>query len=120
MTLLFSIGLGGAIGAILRYLSMSLVSAPWGTMSINIIGSFMLGSFLELSALKWDISPELRAFIVIGLLGAFTTFSTFSMDTVYLLQKGDLKTATFYMFASVILGLLAFIFGMWIFRQILG
>ena len=84
--MLIFVGLGGAVGAMGRFVVMSAVGHvthtgfPWSTLTVNVIGALVLGAVLEMSALTWSPSPEVRAMIVVGGLGAFTTISTFSMD----------------------------------------
>ncbi|MBF0247131.1 MAG: fluoride efflux transporter CrcB [Alphaproteobacteria bacterium] len=123
------VALGGAIGAVARFLAMSAVghmahvwgwaAFPWGTLSVNVSGAFILGAVLELSALAWSPSPEIRAMVVVGGLGAFTTFSTFSMDLYHLMERGALMGAGLYAVASVLVCLAAFAAGMHAFRMIL-
>jgi len=125
-TLLISIALGGAIGAIGRYLVMSGAGHwlghgfPAGTLIVNIIGSFFLGSLIEVMALVWSPGEEMRAFIVIGVLGSFTTFSAFSMDTIHLIDRGNYLVAGGYVAGSVVASVVAFMAGMAVFRQILS
>ncbi|HEY9042051.1 MAG TPA: fluoride efflux transporter CrcB [Rheinheimera sp.] len=96
-----AVAIGGAVGASLRYglneLALNVLgkSFPFGTLLVNILGSFVLGWVYALfSSGMLAVSPW-RALIAIGLIGAFTTFSTFSLDTVLLLQQGDwLKAIT--------------------------
>lgn len=115
---LMYVALGGALGAIGRYTAMSAIGAtfghgvPFGTLFVNVLGSFALGVFVELSALVWSPSPELRAMIVVGVLGAFTTFSTFSLDVVTLFTRGDHSNAFIYVIASVVLSIGALWAGM--------
>ena len=88
------VALGGSIGAVLRYLiSIFMIqvfgsSFPFGTLLVNVIGSFFMGVIYALGQMS-HISPELKALIGIGLLGALTTFSTFSNETLLLMQEGD-------------------------------
>src|SRR3546814_19075285 len=84
--LLAAIAFGGALGAVARHLAVGQV-ALWagpgflfGTLAVNVVGSFAMGAIVELSALVWSPSPELRAFLTVGFLGAFTTFSTFRSE----------------------------------------
>lgn len=112
----FSIAVGGAAGALLRYAASGWVHTwagetfPWGTLTVNVTGSFLLGGvFLYLD--RGGFSPELRQFVTIGLLGAFTTFSTFTFETVALLQDGEWGRALGYAAGSVILGLAAVVAG---------
>lgn len=111
---------GGALGAVARYLTMTLfpVTFPIGTVVVNILGSFILGALIEFSALKYTLSHDMRLFLVVGVLGAFTTFSTFSLDAITLLERGELKSAFFYIFCSVLGALTAFFVGLWVMRKI--
>jgi len=125
-TLLISVALGGAVGAMGRFLVTSTVGHwlghgfPYGTMIVNIAGSFILGSIIELLALVWSPGEEIRALVVVGILGSFTTFSTFSLDTVTMMERGNTLLAAGYVGGSVIVSLLAFVFGMAVFRMILS
>ena len=116
MTLAY-VALGGALGALARYGMSGWVydrmgeSFPWGTLVVNLVGCLVLGV-----AIRWlqvtALAPEVRPFLTIGLLGAFTTFSTFSYETVALLQEGQWLRAGLYVGASVALGLIAMVAGM--------
>ena len=125
-TLLISIALGGAVGAVGRFLLTSSAGHwfghgfPFGTMIVNIVGSFVLGTLIELLALVWSPGEEVRAFLIIGVLGSFTTFSSFSLDTVTLIERGNTLLAAGYVGGSVIASVLAFVFGMAVFRQVLS
>ncbi|RCK21159.1 fluoride efflux transporter CrcB [Thalassospira lucentensis] len=108
-----SIALGGAIGAVARH-SVSVMMGsimgggfPWGTLTVNIVGSFLMGALLEVSALKLSLSPEIRALLVTGFLGAFTTFSTFSLDVATLYERGNLGLTALYIIVSVVVGISA-------------
>jgi len=92
------------------------VAFPYGTLAVNVIGGFLMGLFIELLARRFDGSPELRLFIAIGILGGFTTFSSFSLDVVVLWERGELATALFYVLASVILSIGALFLGLWLAR----
>lgn len=124
MQLILSIGLGGAIGAIGRYLAMGAVSQflgmgfPYATLFVNVAGSFVLGLLVEGMALAWQVDATLRAFLVVGVLGGFTTFSTFSLDLVYLFERGALLLAVLYAVLSVGLAVLAFGAGLYFMRQL--
>ena len=123
--MLMIVAAGGAIGAALRYLTMvgvgSLMGAgfPFGTLVVNIVGSLALGALTEIMALVWSVGLELRAFIVVGVLGGFTTFSAFSMDVVYLAERGQLVAAGLYMATAVVVSVAAFLVGMMALRAIL-
>lgn len=115
MTLAY-VALGGALGALARYGISGWVydrmgeSFPWGTLVVNLVGCLALGlviRWLQVSA----VSPEVRPFLTIGVLGAFTTFSTFSYETVALLQEGQWLRAGLYVGGSVALGLIAMVAG---------
>lgn len=99
MNNLILVALGGSIGAVFRYLiSIFMIqvfgsSFPFGTLLVNVLGSFLMGVIYALGQMS-HISPELKALIGVGLLGALTTFSTFSNETLLLMQEGDwLKAA---------------------------
>ena len=99
MNNLLLVALGGSIGAVFRYLiSIFMIqvfgsSFPFGTLLVNVLGSFLMGVIYALGQMS-HISPELKALIGIGLLGALTTFSTFSNETLLLMQEGDWLKAT--------------------------
>ena len=119
----FAVAAGGACGAVLRHLVNLLLSGqgfPVHTLAVNVVGSFVLAILIEYFALVHTPSPELRAFLVVGLLGALTTFSTFSLDTMLLAERGDLKMAALYVFLSVGLALGAFVAGLSLARKLFG
>lgn len=91
---------------------------PFGTLIVNLLGSFALGVLIEASAFVWSPSAEMRAFLVVGLLGAFTTFSTFSLDVVNLWTRGELGLAFMYMAGSVLLGIMGLLTGMFLARAV--
>lgn len=109
MNTLIAIAAGGALGAVLRYLSSTAIyrwlgtDFPWGTLVVNVAGSLVMGLLSVLLLERSMIEPQWRAFLMIGLLGAFTTFSTFSMETLNLIHDGQLTKASLNMIASVIL-----------------
>ncbi|MEJ2216277.1 MAG: fluoride efflux transporter CrcB [Gemmatimonadota bacterium] len=116
MVLLY-IALGGAVGAVARYGVGGWVQAragfgfPWGTLVVNVLGALLIGFALRyLEAVR--LSAEARAFVIIGLLGAFTTFSTFSYETVALLEDGEWLRAGAYALGSLVLGLAAVVVGL--------
>jgi CrcB protein len=110
------IALGGAVGALARYGIAGLVQSradffPWGTLAVNVLGSFLLGfAFRYMEAVA--IPAEWRQAATVGLLGAFTTFSTFSFETVALAQDGDWRRAVTYLLSSILLGLAAVVAGL--------
>jgi len=126
MKMFFSIALGGALGAVGRYLAMSGIGrwftdfSPIATLSVNVFGSFILGALIEVLALTWSPGREMKAFLVVGVLGSFTTFSTFSMDVIFLLERGDIAGAATYAILSVVTSVVALFLGMYLLRQVLA
>jgi len=113
---LLTVAVGGAIGSSLRYLvnvgALRLVGSgfPWATLTVNVIGSFLMGALVV-----WFAHRDLMRFapfLMTGVLGGFTTFSAFSLDTVTLWQRGEATTAAAYVAASIILSLVALLAGM--------
>ncbi|WP_282606952.1 fluoride efflux transporter CrcB [Pelagibius sp. Alg239-R121] len=124
--IILAVALGGAVGAVGRYLAVTQVGHwmgtgfPYGTLVVNVVGSFIMGSLVEVFALAWAPSQMMRAFLTVGCLGAFTTFSTFSMETVLLVERGETGQAAIYALASVVISVLGFFAGLQLFRTILG
>jgi len=118
------IAVGGAFGAVSRYgtalgvYSVFGRSFPYGTLFVNVIGSFLMGILSIMLLDRFNIGPEWRAAILVGFLGAFTTFSTFSIETLNLLEQGDLVRALLNMLLSVSLCILAVWFGVSVGRQL--
>jgi len=112
------VALGGAIGSVARYLTGILSSRlfgpnfPWGTLAVNIFGSFAIGLLIELIARRLNASADMRLFLVTGLMGGFTTFSSFSLDFASLFERGDLGLAASYLIGSVVISLLAVFAGL--------
>jgi CrcB protein len=101
------IALGGALGSVLRYLMVAAVGAPWGTAAVNVIGSFAIGVLFVLL----DARTGWQFFLMTGLLGGFTTFSAFSLDTIKLIEAGQPLQAALYVLGSVALSLIAVALG---------
>lgn len=124
MQQLFFIAAGGAIGAVLRYGVANGVHAiagrdfPYGTLVVNVLGSLMIGVLSILLVERYALNPEVRAILIIGLLGAFTTFSTFSIETFYLFENGEHVKALLNILLSVMLCLIATWLGIIIGRQL--
>jgi fluoride exporter len=122
--LIVVVAIGGAIGSVARYLvgvgsgKLFGLDFPWGTLIINIVGSFLIGVLVELFALKWDVSQTWRVFLTIGLCGGFTTFSTFSLDAYLLIDRGQLAAATAYMAGSVLLSIVGLFAGLQLIRAV--
>ncbi|MGE4268386.1 MAG: fluoride efflux transporter CrcB [Deferribacterales bacterium] len=118
------IGIGGFLGAIARFYTTKWTNSlitdriPFGTVVVNVIGSFILGLVVVLSVEKLVASEDLRLFIGVGMLGAFTTFSTFSVETVYLLEDGAIIPAFVYIACNLFLSLLAAYGGVLLARQL--
>ncbi len=119
-----AIATGGAIGALLRFYASSGVylllgrGFPYGTLFVNVSGSLLLGVLYAVFQERTEISPEVRLALTIGLLGAFTTFSTFSMETLQLIESGDIFKALLNILLSVVLCLFGAWLGLHIGRQI--
>ena len=115
-----AVALGGAIGAAARFQVGSLATRlagphtdfPWGTLSVNIIGSLIMGLLLGWFAKGGTDSENLRLFLVAGLMGGFTTFSAFSAEMVTMLHRGEMTSALIYVSVSVIAGMAAFLIGL--------
>jgi len=119
-----AIAVGGTCGCWARYGMTNLVQSiygrdfPYATMSINLLGSFLMG-FLFIETLeRLAVSPELRTGILTGFLGGFTTFSTFSMESVLLVEQGYFLRAGLYMLLSTTLGFIAALVGAYIARNL--
>ena len=100
------IAAGGALGSVLRYLLSGWLTRgdfPWGTAVVNIAGSFALGALFFMAMAQGSLSPEWRAFCFIGVLGGFTTMSTFSLETISMLEKGEALAAAGNIFLNVVL-----------------
>ena len=115
---LIIVGAGGFCGAILRYLisggvqrwSQS-VDFPYGTLAVNLMGCMIIGMLTRLDEVRSILSPELRFLIMIGLLGAFTTYSTFSNEAINLINDRRFQSALVYLGAHVVFGLVAVLLG---------
>ena len=110
------IGIGGFIGAILRYtiggwVQDNFVSFPFGTLAVNILGSFFLGLVMYLSEYQGVFNEETRVFLAIGILGAFTTLSTFSYESFRLLDNSNIMLLVINIVATVVLSILAVYLG---------
>ena len=116
---------GGAIGTVLRYgVSMWVqrllqYSFPFGILSVNVIGSFLIGFCWSLAE-SYNFSVNTRAFLFTGLFGGFTTFSSFALDTMSLMKTGDYKLAFINILASNVLGLIAVFLGLLVGRNVLS
>jgi CrcB protein len=126
MIMVFAVGLGGAIGAVCRYLLSSGVAQvmgtqfPWGIMLVNIIGGLAMGVIAEVGAQSAQLPLELKTFLTTGILGGFTTFSAFSLDTALLIERGDMMSAALYVSGSVLGSIAALFAGLWAVRMVVA
>ncbi|HXK58065.1 MAG: fluoride efflux transporter CrcB [Gammaproteobacteria bacterium] len=124
MIQMISIAVGGAAGALLRFWVSNGVYAllgrgfPYGTLAVNVIGSLAMGLLYVFFLERMTVSAELRGAVLIGLLGSFTTFSTFSIETLNLLEQAEFMKAGLNMALSVFACLFAAWFGLMLGRQI--
>jgi CrcB protein len=122
LTLLMIIGAGGFLGAISRYLIAGFVQNhsgtlfPVGTLSVNVLGSFIIGFAAMFFAQV--VEPEYKAFVMTGFLGALTTFSTFSLENVNMLQDGDYMKVALNLFLNVTLTITATLLAMMLFKKL--
>ena len=117
-----SVALGGALGAVCRYwvsdslLPVSNFKFPYATLSVNVVGSLLMGILYVIIVEKGGLPEQARHLLMIGFLGAFTTFSTFSLDAISLWQNGGQLMALTYVISSVVFCLIAIIFAIWLTR----
>lgn len=120
---ILAVALGGALGALARYgvgaLSLLLlgVGFPWGTLIVNVVGSFLMGVLVTYFGVVFNPGRAVQIMLTTGFLGAFTTFSTFSLDVVTLYERGDMTVTVSYALASVILSIAALFAGMVLVRS---
>ncbi|HIF25432.1 MAG TPA: fluoride efflux transporter CrcB [Micavibrio sp.] len=127
MQMILAIAAGGAVGAVLRHYLNSFAAAllgtgfPYGIFAANILGSFLMGVLIVYFALAGEGTQTMKAsFLTVGLLGAFTTFSTFSLDAALMIERGQLITAGLYIGGSVVLAIGGLFLGMAITRIFLA
>ncbi|MCX6292343.1 MAG: fluoride efflux transporter CrcB [Bacteroidetes bacterium] len=120
------LGLGGAIGTVLRYLVSTntyqffqAAIFPWGTLVVNLTGSLIIGFLAGLNEANL-IAPNLRTFLFIGLLGGYTTFSSFSLETLNLVRAGEIRYAIINVLVSNLLGIALAFGGLFISRIMMG
>ncbi len=122
MRALLFVGIGGGLGSILRYVISVFVGRhvpivfPMGTLLVNISGCFLIGVFYSVFARHTDFNPEWRLFLITGICGGYTTFSTFSYDGLILLKQGSNLSFMLYVLGSVVIGLLATFAGVALFK----
>ncbi|HIO91223.1 MAG TPA: fluoride efflux transporter CrcB [Leucothrix mucor] len=121
---IFAIMIGGAIGAAMRFIVSNGIykllgrEFPYGTLAVNVIGSFLMGLLTVVLLERGDFDPLIKLAILVGFLGSFTTFSTFSMDTLTLINEGALSRAFLNMISSVIVCVTAVWLGMILAKQL--
>ena len=119
---LFFIAIGGAIGSVARALLSNFVLRatgslfPLGTFIVNVIGCLIFGAVIGAAQHRFVLTPETRAFLLVGILGGFTTFSAFSLDTALLIERHSFGLAAGYVVGSVAAGVSALFFGLAMFR----
>jgi CrcB protein len=129
MKLVLAIAFGGAVGSLGRYYIADFAERwfatflgtgfPYGTVVVNVLGSFVFGALVESFAVALMPSAEIRALVFVGVLGSFTTFSAFSLDSYLLLERGDIGRALLYILISVAISVGAFFVGLRLLRMIL-
>jgi len=107
MSIYIAIALGGSLGAISRYWVSTATYSwlgnnfPYGTLMVNVTGSLLMGFLTVVLVQRFDVSDEVRLGLIVGFLGSFTTFSTFSMDTIHWLESGEVVKSLAYILVSV-------------------
>ena len=125
MKVLLAVAIGGAIGAIARFqLSQSFIKSFSGDfiyniMVANIVGCFLMGVCYEFMNLKMNVGVEWRAFFMVGVLGAFTAFSSFALDVFILVERGNFLNAGMYILSSVLFSIFGLFVGIYIMRTII-
>lgn len=126
MRLFWAIAVGAAAGGVSRFYLGSAIqqrlggSFPWGTIAINITGSLLLGFLIRYALATPAISLEVRAMLTVGFCGGYTTFSSYSYETMVLLEEGQIARAAVYSIGSVVLALLATFAGMMLARELIA
>ncbi len=124
MLSLMYVAIGGAVGSMCRYALMTavghytkLADFPYGTFAVNVLGGFLMGLWIAVMATLLPAkAKDLHLLVAVGLLGGFTTFSAFSMDTFLLFERGLLLQVLLYIVGSVVLSVLGLVAGMWCIR----
>src|SRR5579871_3858397 len=122
--LIVAVAIGGALGSVARYLVVIGAgrafgtSFPWGILIINVTGSALIGAFVSLFAIRWNLPEPARVFLTVGICGGYTTFSTFSLDAFVLMERGQMLAAAAYMIGSVVLSIAALVGAMHLVRAV--
>jgi CrcB protein len=120
----FFVFLGGGIGSLLRYgISLACVrlwgaAYPWGTLSVNLLGCLLIGVFFSLAGTARWFTPSTRLFLMTGMMGGLTTFSTYGLESVNLALDGERASALFNLAANNVGGLACVILGLWLGKQL--
>jgi CrcB protein len=126
MSELLAVAAGGAVGAMARYLTVLQVTRwfglgfPYGTLCVNVVGSLILGLLAEVLSNRFGLAGTPRSFFVVGVLGAYTTFSSFSLDAVALLERHAYGPAALYILSNVILSIGALFAGLMAARSLMS
>jgi CrcB protein len=120
----FAVAAGGALGSLARFWMTGVMTAltgprfPYGTLLINVLGSFVIGVMagIALTPTRLGMHPDVRIFVMVGVCGGFTTFSSFSLQTLELMQSGNMIPAAFYVAGSVVLCMVFVWLGWWLGR----
>jgi len=124
MISILSIAAGGALGAVARHVVTVCAAGafgftfPWGTVIVNVAGSVLMGALIGLFAHVWQPAQEIRAFLTVGFLGAFTTFSAFSLEAVGLYERGELALSAAYIIGNVVLSIVGLLAGLSFMRMV--
>ncbi|MDE0393071.1 MAG: fluoride efflux transporter CrcB [Rhodospirillales bacterium] len=128
MKVALAIALGGALGSVARYYVIGAAgrwletligtSFPYGTLTVNVVGSFILGALVQGLAVSFDAGVVVQRFLFVGLLGGFTTFSAFSADSIAMLERGEIVRALLYIVLSVVLSVGGFYCGLRLIRGV--
>lgn len=122
LTRILSVAIGGASGAVARYglnllFAKTLAPFPFATFFINVTGCFLIGFLLIIFSDKFPASENLRLAVIVGFLGAYTTFSTFEMEIFELVREREFVTAFLYLFSSVLIGFVGVASGVWLAKK---
>ena len=125
MSLVWYVAFGSAVGGVSRYALSSFIQQragtfPVGTLIVNITGSLILGFLMRYALGSTSVSAETRALLTTGFCGGYTTFSTFSYETIALIQDGDYRRAATYVVASVVLSIVATFLGIFVAGELLA
>lgn len=109
---LLSVFIGGGIGSLLRHLVCLCIRSHWAVMTVNVLGAILIGAAFQFFMTKTDLRPEIRNFVITGMLGGFTTFSTYMLDFGTLLNTQRCGEAWLYLLGSILLGVVGLFAGM--------